>query len=154
MIFIDIAIYFYKHIAMETEKLKMESRYQWRGRIWLEGAEGTFLGYGRVILLERIKECGSLAQAAKSMEMSYKHAWDLLNSMNRQARCKLVESVRGGKSGGGAVLTPAGEKAILIFREYHARFNDALEAMTAEFEAMLGVEKGFAHHEAKEETSC
>lgn len=151
----DMAICSGRYIAMKTTANKTRpSRYQWRGRIWLEGAEGTFLGYGRVILLERIKEYGSLSQAARSMEMSYKHAWDLLNSMNRQAGCKLVESVRGGKSGGGAVLTPAGEKAILLFREYHARFNDVLDAMTAQFEEMLCTEKSFAHHEVKKETSC
>ncbi len=103
---------------------------KWRGRLWLEGEEGTFLGYGRVVLLERIREHGSLARAAHSMEMSYKHAWDLLASMNRQAGCKLVEASRGGKGGGGARLTPAGERAIAVFQEYHARFQGVLQEMT------------------------
>ena len=109
---IDMAIYFDKYIAMKRNGQTKASVLQWRGRIWLEGADGTFLGHGRVVLLERIKEHGSISQAARSMEMSYKHAWDLLDSMNRQAGCKLVETARGGKSGGGATLTPAGEKAI------------------------------------------
>ncbi|MFA7383146.1 MAG: winged helix-turn-helix domain-containing protein [Desulfurivibrionaceae bacterium] len=104
---------------------------RWRGRLWLEGEEGTFLGYGRVVLLERIRESGSLAQAARSMGMSYKHAWDLLASMNRQAGGKMVETSRGGKSGGGARLTPTGEKAIAIFWQYHARFQEVLQEMTA-----------------------
>ena len=111
---------------------------QWRGRLWLEGEEGTFLGYGRVVLLERIREHGSLAQAARSMEMSYKHAWDLLDSMNRQAGCKLVETSRGGKSGGGAKLTPAGERAIAVFWQYHARFQEVLQEMTAKLGEALG----------------
>lgn len=104
---------------------------KWRGRLWLEGEEGTFLGYGRVVLLERIREHGSLAQAARSMEMSYKHAWDLLDSMNRQAGCKLVETSRGGKSGGGARITPAGERAIAVFWQYHTQFQEVLQEMTA-----------------------
>ncbi|MBU1404317.1 MAG: winged helix-turn-helix domain-containing protein [Proteobacteria bacterium] len=116
----------------------MKSGFQWRGRLWLEGEEGTFLGYGRVVLLERIGEHGSLAQAARSMEMSYKHAWDLLDSMNRQAGCKLVETSRGGKSGGGARLTPAGERAIAVFWEYHARFQAVLQEMTAKLGETLG----------------
>jgi molybdate transport system regulatory protein len=116
---------------------------KWRGRLWLEGEEGTFLGYGRVVLLERIREYGSLAQAARSMEMSYKHAWDLLASMNRQAGGKLVETSRGGKSGGGARLTPAGERAIAVFWEYHARFQDVLQEMTAKLgEALAEVGSG------------
>lgn len=110
---------------------------QWRGRLWLEGEEGTFLGYGRVVLLERIKESGSLAQAARTMDMSYKHAWDLLASMNRQAGCKLVETSRGGKSGGGAKLTATGEMAISVFWEYHAQFQAVLQEMTAKLGAVL-----------------
>ena len=80
-----------------TTQDTVKSGLTWRGRLWLEGEEGTFLGYGRVVLLERIGQYGSLAQAARSMEMSYKHAWDLLASMNRQAGCKLVETSRGGR---------------------------------------------------------
>ncbi|MFQ6759290.1 MAG: LysR family transcriptional regulator [Deltaproteobacteria bacterium] len=113
-----------------TSQDKGGSGLKWRGRLWLEGEEGTFLGYGRVVLLERIREYGSLAQAARSMEMSYKHAWDLLDSMNRQAGCKLVETSRGGKSGGGAKLTVTGERAIAVFWEYHARFQAVLQEMT------------------------
>lgn len=110
---------------------------KWRGRLWLEGEEGTFLGYGRVVLLERIREHGSLAQAARSMEMSYKHAWDLLDSMNRQAGCKLVETSRGGKSGGGAKLTVTGERAIAVFWQYHAQFQEVLQEMTAKLGEVL-----------------
>ena len=116
----------------------MKSGLKWRGRLWLEGEEGTFLGYGRVVLLERIREYGSLAQAARSMEMSYKHAWDLLASMNRQVGGKLVETSRGGKSGGGATLTPAGERAIAVFWQYHARFQEVLQEMTAKLGEALG----------------
>ncbi len=112
-----------------TRQDKEKSGLQWRGRLWLEGEDGTFLGYGRVVLLERIRESGSLAQAARSMEMSYKHAWNLLDSMNRQAGCKLVETCRGGKHGGGASLTPAGVKAIALFKHYHARFQEMLAEM-------------------------
>jgi len=103
---------------------------RWRGRIWLEGTQGTFLGYGRVILLERIRDHGSISLAAKSMKMSYKHAWDLLDSMNSQADTPLVETRRGGKNGGGASLTPAGEQAIAIFWEFSSRLHEVLQEMT------------------------
>lgn len=97
-----------------------------RGRIWVDGPEGTFLGYGRIVLLERIRELGSITRAAKSMEMSYRHAWELVDSMNRQAGNPLVESAAGGKGGGGARLTEAGERAIRLFWRLYEDFQDFL----------------------------
>lgn len=98
--------------------------YQLKGRFWIEGSEGTFLGYGRVVLLEKIKEHGSISAAARSLNMSYRHAWKLVDSMNRQSRTPVVEKTTGGKGGGGAKLTPVGEKAIVCFwqaeRDFHA----------------------------------
>jgi molybdate transport system regulatory protein len=98
-----------------------------RGRVWIDGTEGTFLGYGRVVLLERIREYGSITKAAKSMEMSYRHAWDLVDSMNRQAKKPFVEAATGGKGGGGARVTEEGEKAIRLFWKFHADFQTFLE---------------------------
>jgi molybdate transport system regulatory protein len=108
-----------------------------RGRIWIDGPEGTFLGYGRIVLLERIREYGSITQAAKSMDMSYRHAWELVDSMNRQAPGPLVEAATGGKGGGGARLTEDGEKAINIFWKLHADFQTFL----VEEEKALGFSK-------------
>jgi len=85
------------------------------GRVWIDGPEGTFIGYGRVVLLERIRQYGSITKAAKSMEMAYRRAWDLVDSMNRQAKEPFVEVATGGKGGGGARVTAQGEKAIALF---------------------------------------
>src|SRR5512144_1360467 len=90
-----------------------------RGRVWIDGPEVTFIGYGRVVLLERIIEHGSITKAAKSMEMAYRHAWDLVDSMNRQAEEPFVELATGGRGGGGARVTKAGERAIALFRRFH-----------------------------------
>ena len=98
-----------------------------RGRIWIDGPEGTFLGYGRIVLLERVREFGSITQAAKSMDMSYRHAWELVDSMNRQAPGPLVEAATGGNGGGGARLTEDGEKAIKLFWKLHADFQNFLD---------------------------
>ena len=97
-----------------------------RGRIWIDGKEGTFLGYGRIVLLERIREHGSITKAAKSMEMSYRNAWELVDSMNTQASRPLVEAATGGSGGGGAILTDEGEKAIKLFWEFHEDFQNFL----------------------------
>lgn len=101
--------------------------YELKGRIWIEGRDGTFLGYGRVVLLERIREYGSISEAAKSLKMSYRHAWELVDSINSQAREPLVETATGGKGGGGARLTRRGEMAISVFHNLYSGFRAFLE---------------------------
>lgn len=101
-----------------------------RGRIWIEKEGETYLGYGRMVLLSRIGEFGSIVQAAKSMQMSYKAAWDLVNDMNRRAPAPLVIARKGGRGGGGAVLSPTGEAAIIEFRALQQRLEDFLAAET------------------------
>ena len=100
----------------QAEASPRANDYRARGRVWIEGPDGTFLGYGRVVLLERIREHGSLSAAARSMEMSYRHAWTLVDSMNHQSRVPVVTLSAGGKGGGGARLTDAGQRAIDAFR--------------------------------------
>jgi molybdate transport system regulatory protein len=68
-----------------------------------------------VVLLERIRDLGSIAAAARSMEMAYSHAWSLVASMNRLAGEELVARTFGGRHGGRAWLTPAGEAAVAQF---------------------------------------
>jgi molybdate transport system regulatory protein len=98
-----------------------------RGHIWIDGTEGTFIGYGRVALLEKISEFGSITRAAKSLNISYRHAWELIDSMNRQARKPFIETLTGGKGGGGTRLTAEGEKAIVVFRKFNADFRQFLQ---------------------------
>ena len=97
-----------------------------RGHVWIDSSEGTFLGYGRIVLLERIRECGSITQAAKSMEMSYRHAWELVDSMNSQTPTPLIERLTGGKGGGGTKLTEEGEKAVAFFWKFYSDFQNFL----------------------------
>lgn len=110
-----------------------EEGYHCQGRIWLNGPEGTFLAYGRVVLLERIQQFGSISQAAKSMGMSYKHAWDLVDSINRQADQPLVSKASGGKGGGGTTLTERGRQAIAAYWALDARMQNYLATETSRF---------------------
>ena len=80
-----------------------------RGSVWMMVGGENFGGPGRIALLARIAECGSITQAAKAIKMSYKAAWDAIDSMNNLAGEPLVERVAGGKGGGGTRLTPRGE---------------------------------------------
>ncbi|MDA8157356.1 MAG: LysR family transcriptional regulator [Actinomycetota bacterium] len=108
--------------------------YTLMGKLWIEGREGTFLGHGRIALLERIKQYGSISEAARSMEMSYRHAWALLENMNRQARLPLIETAIGGEKGGGTRLTETGEKAIAFFKELDKKFERFLSMEAKRFD--------------------
>lgn len=88
---------------------------QVRGRVWVERDGQTFLSWGRVVLLQHIAEQGSVAAAARSMGMGYRHAWSLVQQMNALAGEPLVVKRTGGAHGGGAELTPAGQAAVARF---------------------------------------
>lgn len=100
---------------------------QIKGRLWLEKNGETFLSWGRVVLLERIRETGSIAAAARSLHMAYSHAWGLVAKMNHLAGEELVGRTFGGKQGGRAWLTPAGEAAVARFWALVAEFRQWLE---------------------------
>lgn len=72
----------------------------------------AYLGKGPIDLLMAIDQEGSIAKAAKSTNLSYRKAWQLVENMNRMATQPLVEKKLGGNRGGGASVTPTG-KAIL-----------------------------------------
>lgn len=110
----------------------MKYEYQLQGRIWITGPKGTFLGYGRVVLLERIRDHGSISAAARSMKMSYRHAWKLVDSMNHESNSPVVVSSTGGRGGGGAELTSTGKEAIEIFWPTFADFQTFLSDRTAQ----------------------
>lgn len=93
------------------------SKYKIKSRIWICGEEGTFLGEGRIHLLKKIQEHGSIAKAAKDLNMSYKKAWKLVQSMNALTNEPLVERTTGGKDGGGSILSEKGEKSIIEFEK-------------------------------------
>lgn len=96
----------------------MKPSYSLNSRIWISSNENeTFLGQGRIDLLKEIKTHGSISKAAKAMNMSYKKAWALVDSMNRLGPEPIVVSKNGGKKGGGSEVSQYGDKLILAFDE-------------------------------------
>lgn len=91
--------------------------YKIKSRIWIEANDNVLLGEGRVKLLKAIQETGSLSKAAKSLNMSYKKAWTLIDAVNKSAKEPIIITSTGGKGGGGAQITSYGEKMILVFEE-------------------------------------
>jgi molybdate transport system regulatory protein len=75
------------------------------------------LGPGKIKLLELIDKHGSITAAGKSMDMSYRRAWLLVNSINEMFEEPAVAKQHGGSGGGNAALTRFGQKLIAYYRE-------------------------------------
>lgn len=92
----------------------MEPQVRLTFRIDFEG--GDRLGPGKIALLEQIREHGSISAAARAMDMSYRRAWLLVESLNEIFDEPAVQTRIGRTEGGGAVLTPFGERLIALYR--------------------------------------
>lgn len=103
-----------------------EPNYVTRGKVWVEKNGELYMGWGRVILLERIDRLGSIAAAARSMKLGYRNAWLWIEAMNRLAAAPLVEKSTGGVGGGRATLTEEGRKTVSEYKELYARFQEFL----------------------------
>lgn len=87
------------------------------GNIWIKKDTRSFIGRGRVELLQNIQIHGSISKAAKQMKMSYKAAWDSVDIMNKLSNKPLVTKVTGGKGGGGTVITSHAKELIQAYEE-------------------------------------
>ena len=96
-----------------------------RLRIRLVFDDGLKVGPGKADLLELINKTGSISAAGREMGMSYKRAWSLVDEMNGAFVSPLVESSRGGANGGGAILTPTGNKVLGAFRALESKMETA-----------------------------
>ena len=74
------------------------------------------VGPGKIALLERMRDCGSLSQAARELDMSYRRAWQLLDSLNTSFNEPVIVTSVGGKGGGGSEITKFGLTLIDSYR--------------------------------------
>ena len=74
------------------------------------------VGPGKVQLLEKIAEHGSISAAGRALGMSYRRAWMLVEAMNKGFGQPVVESQVGGKAGGGARLSAFGADLVAHYR--------------------------------------
>ncbi|MBV5307955.1 TOBE domain-containing protein [Chromatium okenii] len=112
------------------------------GQFWFNISEGGLLGKERIALLEQIAERGSITQAAKSLKISYKAAWDAVDTMNNIAPAPVVETATGGRGGGGTRLTEEGRQLITVYHAIaaeYARFLDGINATLGDSAAALAL---------------
>lgn len=79
------------------------------------------IGPGKADLLEAIINAGSISAAAKHMHMSYRRAWELVDTMNRCFKEPLVVTNAGGSHGGGAMVTELGMQILQSYRAIVAK---------------------------------
>ena len=105
------------------------------------------IGPGKADLLAAVADTGSISAGCRTMGMSYKKAWYLIDTMNRCFREPLVVASKGGRGHGGARLTPLGEEVL-------ARYRDLEHRAAALFADELVAFAGLVVDGPPEETAC
>ncbi len=110
-----------------VESAAWSADWEVRVRVWVEREGKAVLGEGRADLLAAIDRTHSISAAARLLEMSYRHAWMLVQQSNAASGEPLVIAAIGGAKGGGAQLTPRGKLALAIF----SRLRDEVRSTAA-----------------------
>jgi len=101
------------------------------------GTSGPAMGPGKAELIERIGQTGSISAAARDMGMSYRRAWQLVESLNATFGEPVVTTAIGGQRGGGARVTPYGESLVVHFRAMEEKASSAIAGDLKRYSAKL-----------------
>ncbi|MFI4935401.1 MAG: TOBE domain-containing protein [Caulobacterales bacterium] len=107
----------------------MQSQTAARALLQLRKGGQSRVGAERIRLLEVIGEQGSISAAAKALGLSYKGAWDAVQALNNLFERPLVAAHTGGRTGGAAIVTPAGQAVILAFRKVEGELTQVVEKL-------------------------
>ncbi len=97
------------------------------------------IGPGKIRLLEAVRDTGSISEAGRSLDMSYRRAWLLVADLNSCFREPVVTTQLGGRRGGGAVLTRFGRELVERYRDIEARAHAATAKQIRQIETALQV---------------
>lgn len=87
--------------------------------------------------MRAIAETGSISAGARRLGMSYRRAWLLVDTMNRCFRAPVVETVSGGRGGGGARVTALGRDVLDRYDAMERTAADSLRGQMRAFAALL-----------------
>ena len=110
---------------------------QVRFRLRVTRGDDIAVGPGKIDLLEAIARTGSITAAAKTLGMSYRRAWLLVDTMNRCFREPVVASAAGGSGGGGARVTAFGRRVLERYGSMTRRVDRALDPELERFSELL-----------------
>ena len=106
-------------------------------RLRVLGARAPAMGPGKAELIARIAESGSISAAARAMGMPYRRVWQLVEALNHDFREPVIATAIGGARGGGARVTPFGERLVARFRAMEKKASVAIAPDLRRFEAEL-----------------
>jgi len=115
-----------------TRKKPTEDTLSLHLRLRIFGQVPIALGPGKVELLGKLAETGSIGEAARRMGMSYMKAWSLIQTMK-----PLVATTRGGRKGGGAEITETGRQALALYQKMQQDSRQACETSWMELRQLL-----------------
>ena len=96
-------------------------------KVWIEYMGKPLLGKGGAEILEQIEKEESISKAAKNLGMSYRYVWSYLRKIEKTIGEPIIETYRGGKSGGGgAKLTEFGRSLLKEYKRAEKSFDEAL----------------------------
>ena len=95
------------------------------------------IGPGKADLLQAIEQAGSISAAARSMGMSYRRAWLLVDTMNQCFREPVVDTATGGKGGGGAQITAFGQAVLRCYRAMESDAEASIARTMPDFSRLL-----------------
>ena len=93
-----------------------------------------FLGVNQVKLLKQVIKDGSIHAAAKNLKMSYQHAWHLLDKLNNLSPLPVLIRQKGGRDGGGCIVSNYGLKLITTFDSKQLALQDFLKDNNVDFD--------------------
>ncbi len=106
-------------------------------KLYLENENDKFMGIGVLWLLQKVKECRSLREAAAEMGISYSKAFRMVKNLESALGEDVLERRRGGSDRSGASLTPFGEEFIILYDEFQKKCKGLLKEPFSEFSDKL-----------------
>jgi len=124
---------------VKTNPTRKPARRDLRPQIRILFRKAIAMGPGKADLLRAIDETGSISAAARQMEMSYRRAWLLVDTMNQAFKSPVVVTLTGGRAGGGAAVTEFGKE---VLQRYSALEEKASASVAKELRSFSDMMNG------------
>lgn len=141
-VFLFISTNTYKHCAtIKYKTMFTQKKHKLSCKIWIEHDGKPILGKGGAQILEQIEKHNSISKAARNLGMSYRYVWSYLQKIEDTLGESVIETFKGGKSGGGgAKLTTLGKHLLGEYKRFEDYLSRALS--DAEYCGALGIGTG------------
>lgn len=111
-----------------------KSQFNIDGNIWIMKGDELFIGPIQYQLFKQVIKDGSLRSASRNLNISYQHAWNILNKMNHISPLPLIISYKGGSDGGGYQVTKFGIEVIELIQKKEVQLNKFLNDLNSNFD--------------------